>query len=197
MAHKEENVEVGQRLRSWGLSKYTNLASFARALEISQVSLSAYMAGRSLPGNKLQSKLRDLDCDVTWLLTGKDPNSWGVVPTYPSIEEVPHARPASAQSGKFHRSLDFNSATHAWIRVSRDWSMPPFCREGSLLLVDLESPPKQDDIVLARLDDRIVIGMINYSEGLISVRPFDLNEKPLLGHEVRIVAFKVVVFVNK
>lgn len=47
------------------------MADFARALDISPALLSHYLSGRSKPGNKLQQKLRDLGCDIDWLMTGE------------------------------------------------------------------------------------------------------------------------------
>lgn len=55
------------------------MSHFARALRISPALLSHYLSGRSKPGNKLQQKLRDLGCDINWLMTGES--------AYPVIKE--------------------------------------------------------------------------------------------------------------
>lgn len=48
------------------------MAEFSRRLELKTAQeLYPYLNGKSLPGNKLQSKLRDLGCDIEWLMTGE------------------------------------------------------------------------------------------------------------------------------
>ena len=65
------NKEVADRLREFGKSKFKNFVEFAKALSLKPQSLNSYLVGKTLPGNKLQAKLRDLGCDTNWLLTGK------------------------------------------------------------------------------------------------------------------------------
>lgn len=67
----DEATKIGQRLKDFGLSHYPSLKAFAEALDVPQSTLSNYLAGDRTPGNKLQSKLRDLGCDIEWLMTGK------------------------------------------------------------------------------------------------------------------------------
>jgi hypothetical protein len=52
------------------LEEFGSLVSFARALGITQQTLNDYTSGRILPGNKMQSRLRSLGCDIEWLMTG-------------------------------------------------------------------------------------------------------------------------------
>lgn len=63
--------QIGQRLRDFGDGHYNSLVEFARALEISPQQLNAYVSGQRIPGNAMQSRLRDLGCDIEWLMTGK------------------------------------------------------------------------------------------------------------------------------
>jgi hypothetical protein len=64
--------EIGKRLRNWGLGQYGSLGSFAEALRLrNQNTLSPYFSGVRKPGNSLQSRLRELGCDVEWLMTGR------------------------------------------------------------------------------------------------------------------------------
>lgn len=64
-------AEIGSRMRYFGENKFSTMADFARALAIEPVNLTPYLNGRTRPGNKLQNKLRDLGCDIEWLMTGK------------------------------------------------------------------------------------------------------------------------------
>lgn len=47
------------------------MTGFAAALDVSPQTLNSYLSGKMQPGNKLQSKLREIGCDVEWLMTGK------------------------------------------------------------------------------------------------------------------------------
>ena len=65
------NTEIGARLRNFGESKFPSMAAFSRALQIKPQQLYDYFNGKSKPGNKMQSRLRDLGCDIGWLITGE------------------------------------------------------------------------------------------------------------------------------
>lgn len=47
------------------------MAEFARALGMRPQTLNNYLAGQAKPGNVLQARLRELGCDIEWLMTGK------------------------------------------------------------------------------------------------------------------------------
>lgn len=65
---------VAKRLREFGTSKFGEESGwqkrFADALEMSPQALSNYLAGRVIPGNAVQAKLRALGCDIELLMTG-------------------------------------------------------------------------------------------------------------------------------
>jgi transcriptional regulator with XRE-family HTH domain len=63
--------EIGERLKSWGIKKYGSTKAFAEALQMSVENLSQYFIGKSLPGNKMQDRLREAECDLVWLMQGK------------------------------------------------------------------------------------------------------------------------------
>jgi|ERR1041384_7144630 transcriptional regulator with XRE-family HTH domain len=67
----EENAEIGARLEHFGLEKYHTLAAFAAALRISPQNLNGYIRGIRRPGNKMKARLRALDADVEWIMTGR------------------------------------------------------------------------------------------------------------------------------
>lgn len=70
MIPKKPN-EIGQRLRQWGSSRFPSQAAFARALGLVPQNLTPYLNGITLPGNTIQAKLREIGCDIEWLMTGK------------------------------------------------------------------------------------------------------------------------------
>ncbi|MFI5251643.1 MAG: LexA family protein [Bacteroidota bacterium] len=68
---EKQQQSVAKRLREVGIERYGTLAEFARTLEMKAQSLNDYLSGKSLPGNKLQARLRDLNFDVEFIMTGK------------------------------------------------------------------------------------------------------------------------------
>lgn len=67
------NIEISQRLREFGEQKFgkRGMAKFAEALGMTPGALSSsYLSGRSVPGHKLQGKLRELGADVEFIMTG-------------------------------------------------------------------------------------------------------------------------------
>lgn len=70
----EYNLEVATRLRQSLERKYGGLNESAKALDISPENLSQYWTGKSLPGNKMQQRLRDKAIDATWIITGVTPD---------------------------------------------------------------------------------------------------------------------------
>lgn len=47
------------------------MADFARSLSMQPAGLTKYLNGKQQPGNIIQKRLRDLGCDIEWLMTGK------------------------------------------------------------------------------------------------------------------------------
>lgn len=66
-----DKIEIGVRLREYGLNKFPTLADFARALGIDPQNLNSYLSGRRRPGNKMKFRLKKIGCDASWLMTGK------------------------------------------------------------------------------------------------------------------------------
>lgn len=48
------------------------MAKFARTLGMSPQQLNDLLNGRRIPGNSTQSRLRELGCNIEWLMTGKE-----------------------------------------------------------------------------------------------------------------------------
>jgi transcriptional regulator with XRE-family HTH domain len=65
------NKEIGARLRSFAEGRYKSMVAFAESLGVSASQINDYLSGRRTPGNTMQSRLRDLGCDIEWLMTGK------------------------------------------------------------------------------------------------------------------------------
>jgi transcriptional regulator with XRE-family HTH domain len=66
-----DNTLIASRIREFQEKNFKSAAEFARALFMKPQSLNVYLSGKSLPGSDVLIKLRDLGCDINWLLTGK------------------------------------------------------------------------------------------------------------------------------
>jgi transcriptional regulator with XRE-family HTH domain len=62
---------IAKRLRDWGVSRFGSVTKFAEKLGISPENLSPYLNGKRRPGNKMQDRLRALECDLNYLFTGE------------------------------------------------------------------------------------------------------------------------------
>ncbi|MBM3300829.1 MAG: LexA family transcriptional regulator [Deltaproteobacteria bacterium] len=64
-------MSIGERLREFGLEKFSSIKEFAKAMKMSPPSLQQYLSDRREPGTPVLQKLIKLGCDVEWLMTGK------------------------------------------------------------------------------------------------------------------------------
>ncbi len=66
---------ITERFIEFGKRKYGNAygwqKKYADALGVSPQALTPYLSGKSVPGNKLHKRLREINCDIEWLMTGK------------------------------------------------------------------------------------------------------------------------------
>lgn len=199
-----EGEEIGKRLRDWCLSKYSTLGEAADALKILQVHLSAYMAGRNIPGNKLQGKLRALGCNVEWLMTGKTPDTHGALrgitlyPTY-SVQTVPpttHGTPVSeVQEGI---SLEYPARHHVWLKVGPEAAkeMSPMLLQTESCLISLSDEARSGDLVAARWGAKSVIRLCEFSDGNVLLKALNPT-LPVIVLERKTVALFRVVLIKK
>jgi transcriptional regulator with XRE-family HTH domain len=71
--------EVGNRLRTFLVSKYGKLNLAAQNLGIIPQTLSKYLRGDFIPGGEFIAKLSELGCDTNWLLGIEDLSKAGKV----------------------------------------------------------------------------------------------------------------------
>jgi len=64
-------MERTSRLKKWFDEHYKSVNEFAEALNVSQPHASMLLNGAAGIGPKTQDKLRELKCDIDWLMTGK------------------------------------------------------------------------------------------------------------------------------
>lgn len=68
-------MSIGERLNEFAIkrhgSKHGYKTLFAKELSMTSNTLSHYLNDKLQPGNGLQQKLRELGCDIEWLMTGR------------------------------------------------------------------------------------------------------------------------------
>lgn len=68
--------EIAQRLREFGKKKFTSMSEFAKAVGMKPSSFNVYLSGNARPGPILHERLRELGCDIEWLMTGESSSSF-------------------------------------------------------------------------------------------------------------------------
>lgn len=180
--------EISKRLKKWGLEEFGSLASFARALGISQQSLHDYTGGRTRPGNTMQSRLRELGCDVEWLMTGSSagaalrrtlrqksmPVGWakfeGRVVTALDGKEELQRKGVSDRAGVPYRRGSFFCLEIVGDNLLSAVPLPVY--PGDICIFESERHPKNGDIVAAQLKrSRLVVRVVNH----VSAREVELS----------------------
>ncbi len=76
-------AEIAQRLRQFGKNHFGSMSKLAEALDMTPQQLNDYLSGRITPGNKMQGRLREIGCDIEWLMTGEKKH--GGLDTSPAV----------------------------------------------------------------------------------------------------------------
>jgi hypothetical protein len=180
--------EISKRLKKWGVEEFGSLVSFARALGISHQSLHDYTSARTLPGNKMQSRLRELGCDVEWLMTGSSagaalrrtlrqrsrPVGWakfeGRVVTAMDGKEELQRKGVTEKAGVPYRRGSFFCLEIVGDCLPSAVPLPVY--PGDICIFESERQPKNGDIVAARLKrSRLVVRVVNH----VSAREVELS----------------------
>jgi repressor LexA len=143
---------VSQRLREAGIARYGTLAEFARALEMKPQSLNDYLSEKSLPGNKLQGRLRELNFDVEFIMTGKTrtetTEDFGQV-MYPIVSHIRcgsgTVNPYEVHSKRMSEGPVDAKYKGALFFEVRGNSMEPRWEDGDLVLVQPKLKPRNGD----------------------------------------------------
>ena len=71
MLDDKSKQEISKRLRYYAHMRYGSLKELAANLGVTSSTLSQYTPGKSIPGNTMQARLREIGCDIEWLMTGE------------------------------------------------------------------------------------------------------------------------------
>lgn len=79
---------IGDRLKEFADKNFGSVNGLERALGMNRNSLSQYVYNRNTPGSNLLIKLRELGCDINWLLTGEGEISKARAPDENSADRI-------------------------------------------------------------------------------------------------------------
>ncbi len=68
---KDHYREVAKRLRQFAKETFGSVSGLCRAIDRQETYFIRVLAGEYMPGSKMQSLLREVGCDIEWLITGK------------------------------------------------------------------------------------------------------------------------------
>lgn len=203
---------IGERLLLFAQQKtgkkHGAQKELAEMLGISTPTLSPYIKGHLKPGNEMQDKLRSIGCDVEWLMTGKESDSglWRglkglrVVGTIDPPEgtkarimlspahcgdpaEVEDGIAAYIEVAKFHNEHTFYVEARGESMTGAD------INEGDMLLVDTEKEPKNGNIVLVRIADKVSVKRLKKNGEDVLLTPENPEFEPIpLSKDVRVLA---------
>ena len=66
----DEKAEIVKRLEKWILANYRTKTEFCEKIGMSTQNLNLYISGKSGVGTKFLNRLRDIGCNIEWLMTG-------------------------------------------------------------------------------------------------------------------------------
>jgi len=177
-------ASVGQRLRTFAKNKYKTVRALAEALGKKEQALQLFLSDKRKPSGELLEQLRNLGCDIDWLLSGETTKSgWDLVENKPRIVAspvqdyvvsvpmfltpvkagrdgfIPEHADAYMQPAKY-----FNSNTKM-IEVEGDSMEDIGIRDGSFIVMDEVMEARNGSIVVARIGTGWVVKRLEIIEG--------------------------------
>ena len=208
MANK--NV-VAKRIRLFGEKKYRTMAELARQLKMKPQALQSYLDAKSFPGGQILAKLRDLGCDINWLLAEDSDLEYVSLDEIETVEIIPqieykiagvvpagHAEIFDYNDWYENEPIDYNPDTHVFLKIDEQngTSMIPLLQPSDLVLIDLNSKPRDGDIVAARWDETggavKILNMVESEPDKIALLSFNQAIKPIIKEKKNVVLYKVV-----
>jgi len=142
---------------------------FAKALEISYGNLRQYLTGKSIPGNKMQARLRRIGVDPEWVMhgTGKPPikghPDLTIALTTPGAlkekmyrvrDSVPWGPAEFAEAVDLYQPWaveDLSTSDHVFVEVNESMAegMRPFINPGDRVMIARRAQFKDGDLVAA------------------------------------------------
>jgi len=155
-----KNETVAQRLRNWVKIRYGTVNEFAAALGVAQPTASQLINGVRNPGNKVQMKLRELGCDIEWLMTGNKRKdelqsidiSLAQIPVYEYIKAGGKSMMLKEEPVEYVYTTKSADQSRYGVRVKGD-SMQPEIKEGEIVVASKIADVKNGDICVVTFHD--------------------------------------------
>ena len=135
------------------------MTSFATALEMRPQTLNNYLSGNARPGGIIQARLRNLGCNIDWLMTGKEATI--DLRHEVRLTEIPVFE--FVRAGTKTMQLKENPSQHIPVVKSNDDSrfgivvrgnsMDPEVKEGEIVVVSKKAEVASGDLCVVVFDD--------------------------------------------
>jgi repressor LexA len=185
-----EKAQISKRLREFGEEKYSSMTEFARALNMMPQTLNSYLSGVAGIGPKMQRRLRKLDCNIEWLMTGYNVMDFiGTEENDLLIDTIPLVKIPVYQyikSGGKVMALKETPSSYIVTNKSDDKTlfavivkgdtMSPEINEGDHVVVSKQQDPKNGDICLVFFNEKdALLRKVYYHDRGITL--VSINEK--------------------
>ena len=143
---------IGERIRSFAVFKYGKINDFAEALGMGAPNAQAYMRGARKPGRAILTKLQEMGCNLTWLLTGE-----GEMCEADEKKSYSNAH-QRAEKGRSSGVVSESDALYQyppgpWTKALGKAMCIEKIQEGDDILIDIGVEPKAGDLVLVLRND--------------------------------------------
>jgi len=202
---------VSKRLKDFGLKNFKSIAELARQMGMKPQALQSYVDGTSIPGGHILAKLKELGCDINWLLSEEIDSKYVSFDEVERIDEirqleykiagvVPAGHSEIFEYNDWYENelVDYDPNSHVFLRIdeTNGYSMVPLLQPGDLVLIDLNSKPKDGDMVAARWDETGgAVKILNLNEddsNKIVLLSYNQSTKPIFKDRNKVVLYKVV-----
>lgn len=139
-----DKSSFGERLREFCSAVSPTQVEFAKKLNIAPQMLQKYLQGERLPLPDILGRIRNLGCNINWLITGEGDMILdlhfpkGKTKRIPVLAEVECGVPVVTQFNnediKYIELTDVNHYTNPFIAIARGDSMKPYINPGDYLL---------------------------------------------------------------
>lgn len=153
-----DKKKIAERLKLFINNNFDgSTRALAKAIGLREQALYDYVNGVTKPGAKMQNRLRGVNCDIEWLMTGKD-STTSMQTKESNLRPVYASIPAGKGSiTKAHSYLDAPPNVHDegkgyWIKVKGD-SMTPRFNDGDMIFVNPALEVRSGDIAVVYWND--------------------------------------------
>jgi phage repressor protein C with HTH and peptisase S24 domain len=159
-----KNKDIGIRLDTFLKQRFGDergwLKNAAAGLSLAPSNLKKYLAGEYSPGTIIQDRLRELGCDIEWLMTGNKRKdelqsidiSLAQIPVYEYIKAGGKSMMLKEEPVEYVYTTKSADQSRYGVRVKGD-SMQPEIKEGEIVVASKIAEVKNGDICVVTFHD--------------------------------------------